>query len=257
MAQFEPPPLPSSAYTNPLVVDGPVVALCRHWLTVVTLILLAAVVVLQRPEAHDPKEDEIARQAAAVTAPHMGPFILLGKMLVAFKDDVPNMGSLVRSQLDQPSFGTPAPEDEVRVVMLLIGTGQAQAPAGPPSPAIFGGSGDPPRTLPQVLDEVEKGLAPTSPLHEDLKVVRPLLEVALRDQATEKDIQAAVETLDAATREGLQARHGWFAEVLLTRRERVPRPFASRPRLRPCSSRCSSSSSASSSSPRSSPDWCC
>lgn len=184
---------------------------------IVTFALLAAVVYLQRPAPPDPSEAVEAARAATVSPPEAGVYILLGKVLLGLKDDVPGMGEMVRAQIDSPTFGEPSAADRVRAVMLLIGADATRSDASEGGAFAFPGfAPEPPRPLPEVLDGVEKGLAPDSPLHADIDALRPLLKVSLRDGASEQDIKAAVDGLSDQARAGLEQRHGWFADVLLS-----------------------------------------
>lgn len=189
----------------------------RTLLVIVTLLLLAAVVYMQRPSPPDPAEAREATLAATVTPPTAGPFILLGKALLGLKDDVPQVVALVREQIDAPSFGEPSAAEQVRAVMLLIATDATRDDSDASGALALPGLGQkPPRPLPQVLDDVEKGLAPESPLHATIDTLRPLLKVSLSDGATEADIKSAVESLPEKARADLKQHHGWFADVLLS-----------------------------------------
>jgi membrane protease YdiL (CAAX protease family) len=196
----------------------------RYWLGALTLALLAAIVVLQRPEAPDPAEEVEARRAVEVKPPRSSPLILMGKMLLGFRDLGPSVPQLVRAQLDTPSFAKLSAADEVRVVMLLIG-GHAAGPISAATPSPFGGGGlivpgmdpqKPPRSLEQVLDDAEKDLAPESPLRGDIAALRPVLAVAVREGVKQADVRSAVDALGEETRQGLIARHGWFGRVLMS-----------------------------------------
>lgn len=194
----------------------------RWWLVAITVIELLVIIILQRPAPPDPAEIAEGKQAVKVRAPSSDPYILMGKLLLSFKRNFPGMEHLVRQQIGQPSFGEPDAATQVRIVMLLVASDEVRANSsadrGAVPPLAFPGlpAPKPPRQPAEMLDDVEKDLDPTSPLHADIAVLRPLVELAAHESSTEQDLKDAVAALTAETRDGLKQRHGWFADVLFS-----------------------------------------
>lgn len=229
------------------------------WLWVVTLGLLGALIVFQRPEAENPKRAErAAKGLGEITPPKGSEFVLVGKFLIALKDLAPPA---------RPGGGVALPGEDPAVMMVQfadqfagwMGTNKFQPPsaANPPkapkqgefpSPAvdrlratIIAGEALKGDELLWRVRDVEKTLDAKSALVEDVKVVRVLYGldgfedastklgetlkgIDKQEGAVEIDIKPMLEggakaaaTLTEAQRDGFKQRHGWFAELALSR----------------------------------------
>lgn len=159
------------------------------WLSI-TLVLLVTVVIAQRP-AVTPKAVMQQKEAGTlVEPPRSSPDIALAKMVLAFqhkKIGSTDFGELMMQQLDPPASafapaaGAKLPAEDARVAMMMGKLGRTER-------------------MKEKFQSIAAGIDPKSPLHGDMKVAERIV---------------AGEAVTTDEEDGLIARHGWFARVLL------------------------------------------
>jgi len=207
----------------------------RWWLVLLAVTMVGSVWWLQRPEDEDPQDAANANLGLHVSAPKSDPMIMVGKLVLAFKDGGGMIAPLLRGQIDGAVGNTlddssAPPADQLRAAMLLLGEGYPDKPEKPEGFAMMGAPTPP--SISERLKWVETHADPASPLQADAAVVRSLLEaaevepdaaggegkpgVSMGQPSREARMASSISKLSAEQVGGLKDRHGWFAEVLLS-----------------------------------------
>jgi membrane protease YdiL (CAAX protease family) len=189
-------------------------------LWIVTAILLAVVIIMQRPPVADPKDAlEDAAGLGTIEAPKSDIMILLGKLRLNVMSEAPRNTPVQPGPFGDPNALMQGYLDQ------MAGWSSDDFWGGPPSAknlprkhkddhlsaadrlraTILAGESMPPEETEWRLKDVESDLDPKSPLRDDVRVIRTLAE----------DGNAA--SISEADKEGLTKRHGWFARIALTR----------------------------------------
>lgn len=181
-----------------------------------TVIAIVAVASAQRPWSAESDSSKRAKAGLDVQAPSSDPLIMVGKLLVAFKDD-PNFRPIMRGQVDGAGLADDRPAEQIRAAMLLLGTGYPDVSPAAPAGSLFPVPPGP--SIADRLSAAEQTLAADSPLHADIAALRRVLAASDKnDQISgaerEQRVAAAVGELDEQVMQGLLERHGWFSEVL-------------------------------------------
>lgn len=157
-------------------------------LTIVTLVLMAAVVVVQRPEKADPKEVRAALTGTVVEAPEFSPLIGVAKVRLWAGAQGALFEPLHASLMQAADDFARTAADRFRVAILAGEVGGAAARE-------------------KRFEELIPDLDPDSPLHQDIQTVRAL-------KAPGEGIESPPEVTDEA-KAALRERHGWFARLVL------------------------------------------
>jgi membrane protease YdiL (CAAX protease family) len=193
----------------------------RWWLAALTVMLVAGVWWMQRPEGEDAAAAKKARTGLNVKAPKSDPLILLGKVMLAVEQEpaLAPFHDAVRVQIDGPEgLVGDDPASHLRAAMLLLADGATDEPSAQPAVPFVGARKD--LSISDHLDKVEEAVDPESPLLDDVKALRTILDAAetvvdsdAQDQRRAK-VAAAVASLVPEQIDGLKIRHGWFADIL-------------------------------------------
>lgn len=219
-------------------------ALTPWWLWLLAIGLLATVVISQRPDTSPPSNQaKLVDGTEKIIAPESSDLILIGKVGLAIK-------SLTAGS---PGAGTGGPTDPLNTFTTINDQmagwisdqpGKLIGPANPPAKqknptaavtrfraTIVGAQlGLDQDHLAWRFDDVEKDLAGASPLNDDLRVVRSILNVsagprgvpATDESAAFEEVSPAA-TIPAPTQaeiDAFRARHGWFAELALAQSDK-------------------------------------
>lgn len=195
------------------------------WLWALTLALLGVVVWMQRPEPPDLQAEHRRVAGLDVKAPQVDPMILVARLIEGFKADSPMYAQQMNTYVDGMAGWSPDnpfagavsaanppkkrkhPEPAADRLRATIVTGETLGPA----------------ELDWRLKDIEKDLDAESPLRGDVDLVRKLYSVA--PDSAGKFPAAPAPPLSATDRaalgsgevQGFRTRHGWFADLALTR----------------------------------------
>ena len=175
------------------------------WLWALAFALLGAVTYLQRPDAPDPSRTRSqAVGLAPVKAPRADALILIGKLMLAFRELSPANGAAMQDQADaMTGFDGPG--------MLVVA--KPRDPFRFPAherlrSTILAGENLGPDAMAKRLDQIQAQLDPESDLNQDVETLR---DIYLAEQPG-----PAADRVDPADRAALEARHGWFARLALS-----------------------------------------
>lgn len=200
-------------------------------LWIITLVALAAVVFFQRPQEPDLANQSKLARGEIILPPGSDPTVIASKLVLGMKTLAPGQEQVLQSLIDGMVGWTGA--DDARPASISNPPVRRKHPfpaADRLRAAMLAGELLPAEEVAWRLDDVERDLAPDSPLHLDIHTLRALQGIGPKpapdiDAERPGDSTSAVSQvakvapveLSAEAKAGLRERHTLFAELAFSR----------------------------------------